>query len=70
MEKATMTVKELSKAMGVSLPTAYAITDIEGFPVIKIGRRKVIPVDGFRRWLEQNSGKDFAAAEQGAKAVK
>ncbi|MCL2298948.1 MAG: helix-turn-helix domain-containing protein [Firmicutes bacterium] len=38
--------------MGISRPKAYELTEREGFPCIRVGRRKVIPVDGFRRWLE------------------
>ena len=52
MDKVTRTVKELAAAMGVSVPVAYDLTEQAGFPCIRIGRRKVIPVDGFRRWLE------------------
>ena len=70
MEKPVLTVKELAQMMGVSLPTAYTMTAIQGFTVIKIGRRKVIHAEGFRRWLEQNSGMHFAASEHGTKAVK
>jgi len=70
MEKLTMTVRELSEMMIVSLPTAYAMTNIKGFPVIKIGRRKLIPVDGLRLWLEQNTGMSFIAPKPKTKAVK
>jgi len=47
-----MTVDEVGLAMGISRPKAYELTEREGFPCIRVGRRKVIPVDGFRRWLE------------------
>ena len=42
MEKLTYSVKELAEIMGVSLNRAYDMTNIEGFPVIKIGFRKMI----------------------------
>lgn len=63
MEKLTMSVKEMSQQLGVSLPTAYDLTHVEGFPVIQVGRRKVIPIDGFRRWLETSSGQAMLATE-------
>lgn len=57
MERLTMTVKELAVHMGVSLPTAYNLTEMQGFPVVHIGRKKVIPVEAFRAWLnEQRNG--------------
>jgi excisionase family DNA binding protein len=52
MEKVTMSVKELAAAMGVSLPKAYDMTEMAGFPVIRVGRSKKIPVDQFRAWLD------------------
>ncbi len=48
MEKATMSVQELSAQMGISLPKAYELVKQPGFPVLKIGARILIPVDGFR----------------------
>ena len=46
MEKATMSVQELSAHMGISLPKAYELTKREGFPTIRIGTRILVPVDG------------------------
>jgi len=56
MEKMTITVKEMATQLGVSIPLAYQLANRSDFPVIQIGRRKIIPVDGFRRWLEKASG--------------
>jgi len=52
MEKLTMTVDEVGMAMGISRPKAYELTEREDFPLIRVGRRKVVPVDAFRRWLD------------------
>ncbi|GFI60891.1 hypothetical protein IMSAG049_00040 [Clostridiales bacterium] len=51
MEKLTYSVKELAKVMGVSLNRAYDMTHIEGFPVIKVGARKLIPKAALEKWL-------------------
>ena len=51
-DKPTMTVKEMSRYLGVSLPKAYELTEIKGFPVLRLGRRKVVPTVAFERWLE------------------
>lgn len=55
MGKLTLTVKEVAQHLNVSLPTAYELTRSEGFPVLTIGRRRVVPVEGFKLWVEKNS---------------
>ena len=55
MKKYTMTVKEMSQQLGISLPLAYDLTNIVGFPVIRIGKRKIIPLEAFEKWLDENS---------------
>ena len=55
MKKYTMTVKEMSHHLGISLPLAYDLTNIEGFPVIRIGKRKIIPLEAFEKWIAENS---------------
>lgn len=55
MEKATMSVHELSAQMGISLPKAYELVKQPGFPVLRIGTRILIPVDGFRTWLNKQA---------------
>jgi excisionase family DNA binding protein len=51
MEKLTMNVTEMSELLGISKPIAYELTRREDFPALKIGRRIVIPIDAFQRWL-------------------
>ena len=59
MEKTTMTVREMAISLGICYPKALELTEQEDFPCIRIGRRKVIPIDGFRRWLDaQTEGLD------------
>ncbi|MCL1877781.1 MAG: helix-turn-helix domain-containing protein [Defluviitaleaceae bacterium] len=52
MEKLTMTVKEMGKRLGISTGKAYELAKSEGFPVIYIGRRMVVPTEGLMRWIE------------------
>lgn len=52
MEKLTMNVTELAERMGISKPKAYELVRRRGFPAVWIGRRVVIPVDSFKRWLD------------------
>lgn len=58
MEKATMSVQELSAYMGISLPKAYELTRRKDFPTIRIGTRILIPVEAFKTWLLANATKD------------
>ena len=44
MEKATMSVQELSAQMGISLPKAYELVKQPGFPTIRIGSLSPIEV--------------------------
>ncbi|MCL1884148.1 MAG: helix-turn-helix domain-containing protein [Defluviitaleaceae bacterium] len=55
MEKLTMTVKEMGKRLGISTGKAYELAKSEGFPVICIGRRMVVPTEGLMRWIEKQS---------------
>ena len=58
MEKTTMSVKELSMQMGISLPKAYELVKTPDFPSIRIGARILIPIEAFREWLVINSNKE------------
>lgn len=55
MEKITISVQELAKQMGISLPKAYELTKTAGFPVIRVGTRVLIPLVEFQRWLTNNA---------------
>ena len=57
MERMTMTVQELAKEMGISLPIAYKLVQQKGFPVIHVGRRIVIPVAAFQKWMSDTAHK-------------
>ncbi len=54
MDKSVLSVKDLSKEMSISLPTAYALAKSTGFPHIQIGRRLLIPRNEFNKWLSKN----------------
>nr|DAZ82643.1 MAG TPA: DNA binding domain protein [Caudoviricetes sp.] len=56
MEKATMSVQELSSQMGISLPKAYELVKQPGFPVLRVGMRILIPREAFMAWLFDHAG--------------
>lgn len=56
-EKLAITVKELSKLLGIHLQAAYELTRRDGFPVIHVSeRRMIIPMEGLKKWLATNGG--------------
>jgi len=55
MERTTMSVQELSAQMGISLPKAYELVKIPGFPTLRIGTRILIPIDAHKEWLMKNA---------------
>ena len=59
MEKNTdalcVTVDDLCDLLQVSRPTAYSLVHRDGFPVIRVGRRFLIPRAGLERWLEEQT---------------
>lgn len=55
MEKMVLTVREMAERLGVSMPTAYALTEREGFPVVRLGHKKVVPVADLERWLSKEA---------------
>ena len=57
-EKSVLSVQELARQMGISLPKAYELVKEPGFPTIRIGTRILIPTEGFHDWLRQKSGSE------------
>ena len=54
-EKSVMSVQELARQMGISLPKAYELVKTPGFPTLRIGTRILIPIDAYKEWLMKNS---------------
>lgn len=56
-ERLTMTVMELKEVLGIGTSKAYEIIHAQGFPVITVGRKKLIIKSKLNDWLENNAGK-------------
>ena len=54
-QKLTYTVVEAAAALGVSKTVMYQIIRTEGFPVIAVGNRRLIPIESFKRWIEERA---------------
>lgn len=51
----TMSVNEAADALGVSSVSLYKLIDKDkDFPVITIGRRKVVPKEQLKDWIDKN----------------
>ncbi len=48
----TLTIDEVAARLGVSRKTVYAAAHRHEIPVLRIGRRLVVPRVPFEKWLE------------------
>ena len=56
MDKLAYTVPELAKALGIGRNVAYELVQRADFPAVRLSERRiVVPVDGLKIWLEQQS---------------
>ena len=54
-QKLTYTVVEAAAALGVSKSVMYQLIRTDGFPVISIGNKRLIPIESFKRWTEERA---------------
>lgn len=54
MTKEILSVKELAQYFGVSESIAYQLVHTDGFPVLRIGKRLMVPVAELRIWVSKN----------------
>ena len=45
----------VAQVLGISHAGAYDLLHSEGFPVLKIGTRMVVPKEKFRQWVEDHT---------------
>ena len=45
----------VAQVLGISQAGTYDLLHSEGFPVLKIGTRMVVPKEKFRQWVERNT---------------
>ena len=46
----------VAKVLGVSPSSGYELMHEDGFPVLRVGSRMVVPKDAFIRWVELHTG--------------
>ena len=52
----TLTVEEAAQMLGISRIKGYELAHSEGFPVIRIGRKLLIPRNRFLAWVDEQAG--------------
>ena len=45
----------VAQVLGIAPSSAYELMHKDGFPVLKIGNRMVVPKEKFIRWVEENT---------------
>ncbi|MCD8087105.1 MAG: helix-turn-helix domain-containing protein [Oscillospiraceae bacterium] len=50
--KLLLGVNEAAEALGISRSKLYELIHAEAFPTMSIGGRRLIPVSGLERWIE------------------
>jgi excisionase family DNA binding protein len=50
-EKMALSVTEAAEALGISRRSLYNLIKLDGFPVLELGGRRVIPVDLLQEWM-------------------
>ncbi len=46
----------VAKVLGISPSSSYELMHEDGFPVLKVGNRMVVPKEKFRMWVEEKVG--------------
>lgn len=57
-----LSVPDMAKALHISRAGAYNLVNSEGFPVLKIGKRLLVPKNLFIQWVNKNTKGTFEAA--------
>lgn len=51
---AILSAKDISRYLEISKANSYQLMDSKGFPILRIGRRKLVPKDKFLIWINNN----------------
>ena len=53
---AMLKAEHIMAFMGLSKPTVYELLHRDDFPVIKIGKRRIVYKEAFAAWLDSRTG--------------
>ncbi len=63
-DRPTMSVAEAAAYIGVSYNSMNELTRREDFPVLYVGRKKIIPRDAFMDWFNSQRGNQHGATAE------
>ena len=49
----TLCADDVAKVLGISRAGAYTLMHSKGFPVLKVGKRMVVPKDKLLAWIDK-----------------
>ena len=52
----TMNARDIAGYLNISLSCAYQVMNSRDFPVLKIGKRRIVTKEHFLEWLQNASG--------------
>ena len=52
----TMNARDVAGYLNISLSCAYQVMNSRDFPVLKIGRRRIVTREHFLEWIQNASG--------------
>ena len=52
----TMNARDIAGYLNISLSCAYQVMNSRDFPVLKIGRRRIVTREHFLEWIQNASG--------------
>lgn len=58
-ERLTLSVPEAAEIIGVSPSKMYEVVKIQGFPLVKLGKRLLVSRKGLERWVEEQAEKGW-----------
>lgn len=50
-----LSAEDLAKALNVSISTSYRLLHSKGFPVVTIGKRKMVNKNDLVKWIKQQT---------------
>ena len=51
-----LNAKTVAEVLGISMAGAYELLHQDGFPVLRIGSRLVVPKEKFLAWVDEQAG--------------
>ena len=51
-----LNAETVAKLLGISISSSYALMQEKDFPTFKVGSRKLVEKEKFRKWVDEHSG--------------